>query len=227
MGWQPQLALQRLWYQRSPWILLLLPLSGLFCLLVWLRRKGYALGVFPSYALDVPVLVVGNITVGGTGKTPLVAWIAEYLQTLGYQPGIVSRGYGGKAQHWPQQVRPDSDPVMVGDEAVLLARQCHCPMAVGPDRVATAQSLVEHHQVDIVISDDGLQHYALRRDVEIAVIDGVRRFGTGYCLPAGPLRESMARLKQVDLLVANGWNTPCTCVRGMLMAWKMIPGRRH
>jgi tetraacyldisaccharide 4'-kinase len=193
-----------LWYSRSPLLLLLLPVSWLFLLLVTLRHLAYRTGVLPSHRLPVPVIVVGNITVGGTGKTPLVIWLVEHLHTLGYRPGLVSRGYGGRSRNWPQQVRPDSDPAMVGDEAVLLARHCHCPIAVGPDRVAAARALLEHHKVDILISDDGLQHYALQRDLEIAVIDGVRRFGTGYCLPAGPLREPAGRLKSVDLVVANG-----------------------
>jgi tetraacyldisaccharide 4'-kinase len=196
--------LASLWYSRSPLVLLLLPLSWLFRLLVVLRRLGYGAGVLPSHRLPVPVIVVGNITVGGTGKTPLVIWLVEHLRTLGYRPGVVSRGYGGQARNWPQQVRPDSDPAMVGDEAVLLARHCQCPMAVGPDRVAAARALLEHHDVDILVSDDGLQHYALQRDLEIIVIDGVRRFGNGHCLPAGPLREPPGRLDSADLVVANG-----------------------
>jgi tetraacyldisaccharide 4'-kinase len=196
--------LASLWYSRSPLVLLLLPLSWLFRLLAALRRLGYGAGVLPSHRLSVPVIVVGNITVGGTGKTPLVIWLVEHLRTLGYRPGLVSRGYGGQARNWPQQVRPDSDPVMVGDEAVLLARHCRCPMAVGPDRVAAARALLKHHDIDIVVSDDGLQHYALQRDLEIVVIDGVRRFGNGYCLPAGPLRETPRRLESADLVVANG-----------------------
>ncbi len=196
--------LESLWYTRSPLVLLLVPLSWLFGLLVWLRRTGYAAGLLPSYRIPVPVMVVGNISVGGTGKTPLVIWLVKHLRARGYRPGIVSRGYRGQARSWPQQVRPDSDPVMVGDEAVLLAQRCQCPMAVGPDRVAAARALVEHHDIDILVSDDGLQHYALKRDIEIAVIDGVRRFGTGFCLPAGPLREPLSRLQSVDLIVANG-----------------------
>lgn len=196
--------LEKIWYQRSPLALLLLPLAIVFCSLVWLRRHAYRLGLLPSYGMPMPVIVVGNISVGGTGKTPLVIWLVEHLRARGYRPGIISRGYGGKARSWPQQVRADSDPTMVGDEPVLLAQRCGCPMAVGPDRVAAARALVDHSDCDVMISDDGLQHYALKRDVEIAVIDGVRRFGTGFCLPAGPLREPISRLKSVDLVVANG-----------------------
>ena len=167
------------WYARSAWLLLLTPLSLLFRIAVGVRRSAYRRGLLRSQQAAVPVIVVGNITVGGTGKTPLVAWLARYLGDKGYRPGIIARGYGGQAKQWPQQVRPDSDPATVGDEAVMLAERTHCPMAVGPDRVAAAAALVAHSDCDIIISDDGLQHYALRRDIEIAVIDGIRRFGCG------------------------------------------------
>jgi tetraacyldisaccharide 4'-kinase len=184
--------------------LLLLPLAGVFGLVVGLRRLLYRLGVLRSTGFPVPVVVVGNISVGGTGKTPLVIWLTEYLRGRGWRPGLVSRGYGGGARHWPQQVRGDSDPASVGDEAVLLARRGGCPVCVGPDRPAAVAALLAHSDCDIVISDDGLQHYALRRDLEIAVIDGVRRFGNGWLLPAGPLREPRRRLRSVDLVVVNG-----------------------
>ncbi len=196
--------LDHYWYVRSPWLLLLTPLSLLYRLIVSVRHLAYRLGIKRSTRVSLPVIVVGNITVGGTGKTPLVAWLASYLREKGYVPGIVSRGYGGTASHWPQQVRPDSDPVVVGDEAVLLAATTGCPMAVAPDRVAAARSLVDQGNCDVIISDDGLQHYALQRDIEIAVIDGVRRFGNGFMLPAGPLREPVKRLERVDLVVVNG-----------------------
>jgi len=192
------------WYARSPWLLLLLPLSLLFHGLVWLRRVAYRAGLLHSRRLERPVIIVGNLTVGGTGKTPLVAWLAGYLRQHGFRPGIVAHGYGGKAGSWPQQVRPDSDPGSVGDEAVMLAGMTECPMAVAPDRVAAARELLDHSDCDVIISDDGLQHYALQRDIEIAVIDGVRRFGTGFLLPAGPLREPLRRLREVDLVVVNG-----------------------
>lgn len=192
------------WYNSSPVSLILLPLSWLFCAIAIARRWLYALDVLTSHKLPVPVIVVGNISVGGTGKTPLVTWLVAHLKAQGYQPGIVSRGYGGKANHWPQQVRPDSDPRMVGDEAILLSRRCDCPMSVGPDRVAAAKALLEYTDCDIIVSDDGMQHYALGRDIEIAVVDGVRRFGNGHCLPAGPLREPQSRLQSVDLVITNG-----------------------
>jgi len=199
-----QQKLQRLWEKRSIGAILLLPLSGLFCLLVWLRRYGYRKGYLSRSRVAVPVIVVGNITTGGTGKTPLVIAVVNILKQAGFKPGIISRGYGGKARSWPQQVRPDADPVMVGDEPVIIARRTGCPMAVGPNRVEAINALLAHHECDIVISDDGLQHYALERDVEVVVVDGMRRFGNGWCLPAGPLREPVSRLSEVDLIVTNG-----------------------
>ena len=184
--------------------MLLAPLGWVFRGAVALRRAAYRARVVPPVHPGVPVIVVGNITVGGTGKTPLVIALVELLRGAGYKPAVVSRGYGGSARRWPQQVRPDSDPYTVGDEAVVIARRGRCPMAVGPDRIAAARALVEQGDCNIIVSDDGLQHYALARDVEIAVIDGVRRLGNGRCLPAGPLREPAGRLATVDYVVANG-----------------------
>ena len=192
------------WYTRSPWLVLLTPLSLLYHAITRVRRLAYRTGIFRSTRVSLPVIVVGNITVGGTGKTPLVAWLAEYLRGKGYRPGIIARGYGGAASNWPQQVRPDSDPAVVGDEAVLLAAKTGCPVSVAPDRVAAANALIAGGDCDVILSDDGLQHYALQRDIEIAVIDGVRRFGTGFLIPAGPMREPASRLQEVDLVVING-----------------------
>lgn len=196
-------SLTKAWYEKNALSLVLRPVSWLFCALVFLRRLAYKIKLFRSTQLPVPVVIVGNITVGGTGKTPLVIALAELLKRKGYRPGIISRGYRGKARSWPQQVRHDSDPVIVGDEAVLITRRTLCPMAVGPDRVAAGRALIQYNDCDIILSDDGLQHYKLKRNVEIAVIDGVRRFGNGFCLPAGPLREPVKRLQQVDLKFTN------------------------
>jgi len=196
--------LEYYWYTRNPWLLLLTPVSLVYHLAVLLRRYAYRTGLRRSQRISVPVIVVGNLTVGGTGKTPLVAWLAGFLRAAGYRPGIIARGYKGKASNWPQQVRPDSDPKMVGDEAVMLAGKGRCPMAVGPDRVAAAKALVKHSDCNLILSDDGLQHYALGRDVEIVVIDGIRRFGNGLFLPAGPLREPRKRINEADLVVVNG-----------------------
>ena len=199
-----QFRIEALWYGRHPLTLLLAPLSWLYLAALACRRFMYAAGILPVTRLPVPVIVVGNLTAGGTGKTPLVIWLARYLQSLAYKPGIVSRGYGGSAQSRVQRVGPDSDPALVGDEPVLLAQRTGCPVAVAADRVKAAQALLRQTQCDILLSDDGLQHTSLARDVEIVVVDGVRRFGNGRCLPAGPLREPVARLDTVDLVVAGG-----------------------
>ncbi len=192
------------WYRKSLWLWLLWPIAVLFCLLVVVRRRLYRLGLLPSEKIPVPVIVVGNITVGGSGKTPLVLWLAQFLRQKGYRPGLISRGYGGEAAVWPQTVHADSDPKVVGDEALLLARRSACPMVVGPDRVAAARQLLAEHDVNVILSDDGMQHYRLARDIEIAVLDGERRLANGLCLPAGPLREPRARLRSVDFIVTNG-----------------------
>ncbi|MHB8455128.1 MAG: tetraacyldisaccharide 4'-kinase [Acidiferrobacterales bacterium] len=196
--------LENRWQGRSLVILALRPLSALYCLVISVRNRLYDLRVLASARMPVPVIVVGNITVGGTGKTPLVAWLGEFLRQSGYRPGIVSRGYRGRARVWPQAVSPGSDPAEVGDEPVLLARHARCPVMVGPDRVAAARALLAAHDCDVLISDDGLQHRRLARDIEIVVIDGERRFGNGLCLPAGPLREPVARLMSVQARVVQG-----------------------
>jgi tetraacyldisaccharide 4'-kinase len=182
----------------------LAPLGWCFRGLVSLRRLAFNSGLFRVFEAPVPVIVVGNVTVGGTGKTPLVIWLADYLQRRGQRPGIVARGYRGRATKWPQQVRADGDPNTVGDEAIVIARQTVCPVVVGPNRAQCVEALLNHADCNIVVADDGLQHYGLARDIEIAVIDGVRRFGNNRCLPAGPLREPVARLGTVDLIVTNG-----------------------
>lgn len=203
MMWSQEF-INELWYGNHPVSYLLLPLGWAYNFFMILRRLGYNSGLLPVKRVDVPVIVVGNITAGGAGKTPLVIWLAEYLKQNNYHPGIVSRGYGGAAKLWPQQVRPDSNPFMVGDEPVVIARRTACPMAVSPDRYQAAEQLLEHEKCDILICDDGLQHHALARDIEILVVDAVRRFGNRRCLPAGPLRESLSRLKSVDMIVSNG-----------------------
>lgn len=196
--------LERQWYCLGPWQLLLLPLSALFWLLSALRRLAYRFGWLRVEALPVAVVVVGNITVGGTGKTPLVLWLAQFLQQYGYRPGIISRGYGGAAVA-PRQVDRGDDAERSGDEPLLLARDSGCPVWTGRDRVATGRALLAAHpECNVIISDDGLQHYRLARDVEIAVVDGVRRLGNSLLLPAGPLREGSWRLEQVDAVVVNG-----------------------
>ncbi len=196
--------LQQYWYRTTPLHLALLPVSFIFRLLANMRRMLYRSGILRGEKLPVPVIVVGNITVGGNGKTPLTLWLAQQLLDNGWHPGIISRGYGSKASS-PQAVHPSSNPDAAGDEAVLMAQRKLCPVWVGRDRVAAARSLLRAHpECDILLSDDGLQHYRLRRDVEIAVVDGVRRFGNGFLLPAGPLRELPSRLAEADAVVING-----------------------
>lgn len=197
-------AIEQHWYRNSLLSRVLLPLAWLYCFVSTARRLCYRLGLLRAWRLPVPVVIVGNLTVGGTGKTPLVIWLAGFLAGLGHRPGIVTRGYGGRSTDWPRLVRADSDPAEVGDESVLLARRTQCPVVAGPDRVRSARMLVGEHQCTIVVSDDGLQHYRLGRDFEIAVIDGARRFGNGRCLPAGPLREPLSRLQDVDARVSLG-----------------------
>ncbi|MBI5613018.1 MAG: tetraacyldisaccharide 4'-kinase [Gammaproteobacteria bacterium] len=197
-------VLETHWQRATLLSTLLLPLSWWYCAVVGARRYAYRRGWIKSERLAVPVIVVGNLTVGGTGKTPLVAWLAEFLRDAGFHPGIVTRGYGGRAANWPRLVEPNADPDQVGDEPVLLARRTRCPVAAGPDRAAAGRLLLQERRCDVVVSDDGLQHYRLARDIEIAVIDGARRFGNGRCLPAGPLRERIGRLSEVDIRVTNG-----------------------
>ncbi len=198
--------IERLWYGPSNKIiiffrLLLLPFSLLFYFVVMLRYFFYRVGFKKMLYFPVPVIVVGNITTGGTGKTPFVIWLAQQLKQAGYSPGIVSRGVGRDKHHpWisPQWVTVDTAPSEVGDEAVLLAQRTQCPVVVAVDRVAAVRLLLQKAACNVVISDDGLQHYRLGRCVEIALVDSVRQFGNGLLLPAGPLREPRHRLRRVD-----------------------------
>jgi tetraacyldisaccharide 4'-kinase len=197
-------TLQQVWYEKRPlWLLLaLLPLSGIFAVVSGLRRIAFRRGLLASHRVSCPVIVVGNISVGGTGKTPLVMWLAMFLQRRGTRVGIVTRGYGGKAVAWPQEVTASSCPEEVGDEPVMMARRTDAIVVAGPDRVAAATRAIERG-ARVILSDDGLQHYRLQRDIEIAVVDKVRRVGNGWLLPAGPLREAVSRLRSVDLLVES------------------------
>jgi tetraacyldisaccharide 4'-kinase len=193
--------LESIWYEGhwAKWILR--PLSPLYAVAAAVRRKR---DEQKRVDFEVPVIVIGNLTVGGTGKTPLVIWLTARLIERGFRPGIVCSGYRGQGKSWPQRVTADSAPEEVGDEAVLLALRTRCPVVAGPDRVADVQDLLAGGTVDVVVSDDGLQHYRMGRTIEIAVIDGLRGLGNGLCLPAGPLREPAARLREVDAIVVNG-----------------------
>ncbi len=196
--------IEDLWYGKHPLSILLAPLGWMYALVMYVRRMIYQSGLIPVQRLKAPVIVIGNLTVGGTGKTPLVIWLAKFLIEKGYSPGIVSRGYRGKVKEWPQQVRADSNPDLVGDEPVLIAKRTGCPVAISPRRRIAAEELVGRVGCNIILSDDGLQHLALPRDIEIAVVDGLRRFGNQRCMPAGPLREPLSRISSVDMVISNG-----------------------
>ncbi|WP_010429264.1 tetraacyldisaccharide 4'-kinase [Enterobacter mori] len=194
----------RIWSGESPLWRLLLPLSWLYGLVSGAIRLMYRLGLKRAWRAPVPVVVVGNLTAGGNGKTPVVIWLVEQLQKRGIRPGVVSRGYGGKATHYPLLLTADTTTAEAGDEPVLIYQRTGVPVAVSPVRSDAVQALLAGHAVDIIITDDGLQHYALARDKEIVVIDGVRRFGNGWRLPAGPMRERASRLQSVDAVIVNG-----------------------
>ncbi len=223
-------ALERRWYRTD-----LPPPAALRPLAHWFggiaaRRARRQRETAPR--LSVPVVVVGNISVGGTGKTPFVIWLVGQLRRWGWRPGIVSRGYGGKAPAYPYTVTPQTDAAVCGDEPLLLARRLGVPLLVDPDRRRAAQALIEQHGVDIVVTDDGLQHYRLARDFEICVVDGKRGLGNGWLLPAGPLREPPSRLENVGLVVVNGegWNPPPASAPALRMrlalgeAWPLAGG---
>ena len=195
-------ALTQLWYGNASGAALLAPLAALYGAVTSLRRRAYESGLLRRYGVGTRVMVVGNLTVGGTGKTPLVAWLAGALQTRGYRVGIVSRGYGSRART-AQLVAAEATWQEVGDEPLWLAQSTGCLTAVGADRVAAAR-LLSDAGVDVIVSDDGLQHLRLLSDCRIIVVDGERLFGNGRLLPAGPLREPIAELSKADVVVVNG-----------------------
>jgi tetraacyldisaccharide 4'-kinase len=192
-----------MWYEGAPSYRLLLPLSGIYWFLITLRRFLYQIGLFGRHKAAVPVIVVGNITTGGTGKTPVTIWLVNALRERGLAAGIVSRGYGGSRSSTSMRVDAASDPTVVGDEPVLLAQRTQCPVVVDANRARAAQMLADDG-VDVIVADDGLQHYRLERTYEICVIDGARGLGNRLLLPAGPLRETIDRLEEVDQILVNG-----------------------
>ena len=194
----------RIWSGESPLWRLLLPLSWLYGLVSGGIRLCYKLGLKRAWRAPVPVVVVGNLTAGGNGKTPVVIWLVEQLQQRGIRVGVVSRGYGGKAAAYPLLLTAETTTAEAGDEPVLIAQRTGVPVAVSPVRSDAVKAILAQHDVQIIVTDDGLQHYRLARDVEIVVIDGERRFGNGWWLPAGPMRERAGRLKSVDATIVNG-----------------------
>ncbi len=199
--------IEKVWFEnhKAKWWLvpLLFPLTVLFFLLSLVRRTAFSIGLFKSYSVNKPIIVVGNIGVGGNGKTPVVIYLVELAKKLGFKPGVISRGYGGKAESYPYTLTNQSTTEQAGDEPVLIFKRCCVPVVVGSDRVVNAQELITLG-CDIIISDDGLQHYRLQRDVELIVVDGKRLFGNGLLLPAGPLREQTSRLNSADHIIYNG-----------------------
>ncbi|WP_111641911.1 tetraacyldisaccharide 4'-kinase [Marinimicrobium alkaliphilum] len=215
------------WYGKRRWTLLLLPLTGLFCVLSglrghWLKRR--------QQRLAVPVVVVGNISVGGTGKTPLLIALTRHLQAQGYRPGIISRGYGARPPAYPFLVEPESPVAEAGDEPLAIARETGAPVAIDPDRVAAGRALIAQG-CTLLLSDDGLQHYRLARQLEIAVVDGQRLLGNGWRLPVGPLREPAERLNQVDLVVLNSPQAGALaalslrCPQARIQPMQIVPGQ--
>ena len=212
------------WYEQARWLNLLRPAAWFFTQLARRRRRRIAEDAKQHWRPPVPTIIVGNINVGGTGKSPLVIWLVAELAAAGFRPGIVSRGYGGLAPY-PFDVKSFSDPAQTGDEALMLHRRTGCPVVVDPDRVRAAQHLLHQHDCDVIVADDGLQHYALDRDIEIVVIDAQRGLGNGLCLPAGPLREPVDRLSEVDFVLVNGaqpLSLPCDVTRMQLVPDALI-----
>lgn len=198
--------LDHYWYSQNPVAWLLLPLSWLFCVVAMVRRQLYQNDILSQHSLPVPVVVIGNISVGGTGKTPLIIALSQLLSQQGFKVGIISRGYGGTVTG-VHTVSADDDATVCGDEPLLIKMRTGLPVVIGSDRVAAAQHLLDHHDCDVLLSDDGMQHYRMQRDMEIAVVDSARMHGNGFCIPAGPLREPKSRLQQVDMVVFHGDST--------------------
>lgn len=196
--------IERIWSGKSWLYILLLPLSFLYGMIATIRHMAYKAGLNRSWKAPVPVVVVGNLTAGGNGKTPVVIWLVESLTKQGYRVGVVSRGYGGKSENYPLVLDKTTTTQLAGDEPVLIFHRTKVPVAVAPKRSEAIKALLAIHQLDVIVTDDGLQHYALQRDYEIVVIDGQRRFGNGWWLPGGPMRERAGRLKNVDALIVNG-----------------------
>lgn len=189
------------WKNKNPIAYSLWPLSWIYRIIFSIRKYLYDLGIKKKLRFPVPVIVIGNLTVGGTGKTSLIIYLANLLQQNGFKPGIVSRGYGSKTSNYPILVTPNSQAQVVGDEPLLIAQKTGCPVVIDPKRVRAARYLLQQTLCNLILSDDGLQHFALERDLEIIVIDGQRLFGNGFYIPAGPLREPITRLKSADFIL--------------------------
>lgn len=194
-------TMTRAWQRQAAWLWLLLPVSWLYGFITMVRRQAYKIGLFASYRAPIPLMVIGNITVGGSGKTPLIIALVNYLQKQGIKVGVISRGYGGDSNQMPSLVHADSLPSIVGDEPCLIVNMTDAPMAVCPNRKQAITTLLNAHpDLQLIIADDGLQHYALQRDIEWIVVDASRGFGNQQLLPTGFLREPMSRLKGANVV---------------------------
>ena len=192
------------WYKGHPALALLRPLESLYLRVVNRKRARFLAGQSERYKAPVPVIVVGNITVGGTGKTPLILWMIDHCRARGLRVGVVSRGYGAKPPSFPWRVHPQQPAEQAGDEPLLIVNRTGVPLMIDPDRSQAVRALLAQEPLDLILSDDGLQHYRLARDLELVLIDAVRGLGNRRCLPAGPLREPVERLQSVDGLLYNG-----------------------
>ncbi|KAF7769773.1 tetraacyldisaccharide 4'-kinase [Pseudoalteromonas citrea] len=197
--------IEKTWYRSKSIITyLLLPLSLIFWGISTVRRALFSLGILKQFKAHTPIIVVGNISIGGNGKTPFALWLVEFLQERGIKVAVISRGYGSKAPTYPFEVTSRSSVEQAGDEPYLLHSRLGCPVVIGPDREASCNYLKTNYKIDLIVSDDGLQHYKMPREIELCIVDNKRRFGNGCLLPAGPLRELPSRLRSVDLVVENG-----------------------
>ncbi|MNZ29476.1 Tetraacyldisaccharide 4'-kinase [compost metagenome] len=192
------------WYKGHPALTLLRPLEWLYRAVAQRKRAAYLAGQAGSWRAPVPVIVVGNITVGGTGKTPMILWLIEHCRARGLKVGVVSRGYGAKPPHYPWRVRAEQQATEAGDEPLMIVQRCGVPLMIDPDRPRAVQALLAEEPLDLILCDDGLQHYRLARDLELVLVDAARGLGNGRCLPAGPLREPAERLVAVDAVLHNG-----------------------
>lgn len=216
------MKLQNAWHSNAKWIWLLSPLTGLFWLLSAIRRKCFTLGLIKQSIPQIPVIVVGNISVGGNGKTPLTLALVDYLHCAGYRPAVLSRGYGGSQKEFPFLVMPHCDPAVVGDEPSLIAKRLNCVVLIDPKRVRGCEFIANNTQANIIVCDDGLQHYAMARKVELCVVDK-RGLGNGYLMPMGPLREGSWRLDTVNLLIYNqGFSSTANLPMALVNASKPI-----
>jgi tetraacyldisaccharide 4'-kinase len=192
------------WYKGHPALALLRPLESLYRRVVNRKRAQFLAGQSERYKAPVPVIVVGNITIGGTGKTPLILWMIDHCRARGLRVGVVSRGYGAKPPSLPWRVHTQQPAKQAGDEPLLIVNRTGVPLMIDPDRSQAVRELLAQEPLDLILSDDGLQHYRLDRDLELVLIDAVRGLGNRRCLPAGPLREPVERLQSVDALLYNG-----------------------